>query len=71
MSELPEVHEIQKVSLNPGDLLVLRNDEVEINRDMAAEIEMMIRQKLGLGSDFKFLVLGRDWRVEVVTEEIS
>jgi hypothetical protein len=67
MNELPEIHEIGKLTLEPGDILVLRNHEVEINRDQAEEIEMMVRMKLGLGADFRFLVLGRDWKVEAAT----
>jgi hypothetical protein len=66
MSNLPEIHEIGKLTLAPGDILVLRNHEIEIDKDQAAEIKEHVRRVLQLPADFPFLVLGRDWSVETV-----
>lgn len=64
MSELPEIHEAERLHLKPGDILVLRNNEID--RDQADDLVTAVRRKLGLGSDFRFLVIGRDWSCEAV-----
>jgi hypothetical protein len=63
--QLPEIHDAQRLVLNPDDVLVLRNTEVEIYQDEARLIEAQIRRHFGL-PDLNVMVLGRDWEVTVV-----
>lgn len=63
--ELPEIHEAKRLRLEPGEILVLRNNEIEIDQQMAEDIKAHVRAVLGL-PNLPILVLGRDWDVEAV-----
>lgn len=63
--ELPEIHEAKRLRLEPGDILVLRNNEIEIDQEQMREIKAHVRVALGL-PDLPVLVMGRDWDVESV-----
>jgi hypothetical protein len=63
--ELPEIHEAARLRLEPGDILVLRNNEIEIDQQQMADIKAHVRAVLGL-PNLPVLVLGRDWDVEAV-----
>ena len=63
--QFPEIHDAQRLVLNPDDVLVLRNTEVEVYQDEARLIEAQIRRHLGR-PDLNVIVLGRDWEVTVV-----
>lgn len=62
--ELPEIHEAERLQLNPGDALVVRNTEIEIDQYQADEIARAVRNVLGK-PDLPVLVFGRDWEVTV------
>lgn len=66
MIELPEVHELVAWSPNPGDRLIVRNTEVELDRRQVDEITEAVRRALNLSPDFPVMVLGRDWEVSAV-----
>lgn len=63
--ELPDIHEAKRLVLHEGDILVLKNCEIEIDRQQADDIKRNIRQAMGK-PDFPVVVLGRDWDLEVV-----
>ena len=65
--DLPEIHEISKLRLEPGDILIVRNTEIELNSKMEDEISRRVRELLRLSRDFPILVLGRDWVIGVTS----
>jgi hypothetical protein len=71
MEELPDIHEIGKLKLGPGDILVVRNTEMEIDSRQAVEVKRHVLATLGLPDNFPLLVLGRDWEVVVGTPEYA
>jgi hypothetical protein len=60
-----QIHEILRYKPEPGDILIIRNTELVIDRQTAADIKRHVRMSLGLPNDFPLLVLGRDWDVSV------
>jgi hypothetical protein len=66
--KLPEIHEAQRLELRPGDVLVVRNTEIEVTSGQAREIERAVREHLGR-PDLKVMVLGRDWEVAVIRDK--
>ncbi len=60
-----EIHEILRFHPEPGDSLILRNTEYEIDTEIAWEIKKQVRIALGLPSDFPILVLGWGWEASV------
>lgn len=65
--DLPEIHEAARLRVEPDEILVLRNTEVEIDMQQADDFKRMVRASLGL-PNLKVLVLGRDWDVTVVED---
>ena len=65
--DLPEVVEVQRLALQPGDRLVVRTNWPELSQQQAYEI----RREIGkvVGGNVPVLILPRDWSVEVVSEE--
>ena len=61
--------EIRKWATNQGDILVIRNTEVDIDTEQAAEIKRAVIRSLGLPPDSRIMVFGRDWDVSVVRED--
>lgn len=62
---LPDIHDVARLRLNPGDILVLSNAEVEISQDQANGMKARIREVTGR-PDLPVVVLGRDWSLSVV-----
>lgn len=64
--DIPEITEVQRMRLEPGDKLIVR---IEARVDMATAdvIKKHIRGVLGLAEDFPVLVLDRGANVEVVS----
>lgn len=67
--ELPEVTEVQRLRLEPGDSLVVHVDDRNRHLTMAnaADLQGRVRAVLGLASDFPVLVLPHDMSLEVVS----
>ena len=64
MIELPsKAYEIRRWKPEPGDVLIVRNTECEIDREQAAEIKREVRRVLQLPDDVEIMALGRDWEV--------
>jgi hypothetical protein len=65
MSALPEVTEVKRLTIRPGDALVIRLDRFP---DMAeaGEMQHMVRPAFG---DVPVLVLGPDADIEVVGQQ--
>lgn len=68
--EIPEITQAERLELKPGDVLVVHNSEIEIDRQHAWEIERAVREHLGR-PDLKVMALGRDWNVAVIREETA
>lgn len=66
-----DVQELEIYSYKPqlGDILVVRNTEIEITAQQSEEIRELVRRKLELPSEVKIMVVGRDWEVSAVREE--
>jgi hypothetical protein len=62
--ELPEIHEAERLTLGPDDVLVVYNHEADIDMQQAHEIEDAVRRHLGR-PDLKVLALGRGWGVTI------
>ena len=62
---LPEVTEIQRWKLEPGDRLIVATDRVVSLSDVE-RIKERVRAALALPADFPVLVHGTDATVEVV-----
>ncbi len=65
MTELPEITEVQRLVLKPGDRLVIRADEV-LSAATAARLTEMARERLNLDADVPVFVLGQGMSLEVV-----
>lgn len=59
------VTEIQRWKPEPGDVLIVRNTEVEIDQQQADEIKTMVCRALGIEDRAKVAVFGRDWEITV------
>jgi hypothetical protein len=65
--ELPEVTEIQRWEIRPGDKLILRTDRQVVDQEQAAMLQERVRAILHLPPDVDVLILGPEWRAEVVS----
>jgi hypothetical protein len=63
---LPEVKEIQRWTLRPGDRLIVSTDQ-QITNDQVDRIKDIVRASLALPDDFPVLVTGPGINVEVAT----
>lgn len=68
MNDLPEIHEITRWTPKPGDRLIVKNTEIEIDQETAGWLQRDVRRVLALPDDFPVIVLGRDWELEVLEE---
>jgi hypothetical protein len=66
MNELPEVTEVQRLRLEPGDRLVVRADR-ELTQHQTETIPSRVRAALHLPDDFPVMVIPAGFSVEVVT----
>lgn len=62
---LPEITEVQRLALKPGDRIVIRADQV-LTAQQAAELTQMARVRLRLPKDAPVFVLGKGMSLEVV-----
>ena len=63
---LPEVKEIQRWTLRPGDRLIVSTDR-HVTPDQIAAIKDTVRRSLALPDDFPVLVTGPGINLEVAT----
>ena len=61
---LPEVTDVQRLTLRPGDAIVLRVPS-RISAQIADVLKERVRAKLGLGPDVPILILDGDISIEV------
>ena len=67
MSEpLPEITEVQRLRLEPGDILVIRSPQ-SLTPDDAQMVQQRVRVILRLPEDFPLLVLPGGMSVEAVS----
>lgn len=64
MDGLPEITEVQRLTLKPGDVLVVHTNAYQINKDDADHLKARMREALGV--DCPILLLARDMRVETL-----
>jgi hypothetical protein len=62
---LPEITEVQRLTLKPGDRLLIRTDE-KIRADTAAYLLERVRHRLDLPDDVHVVVLDSGMSMEVV-----
>ena len=62
---LPEITEVQRLTLKPGDRLIVRVPD-RIDAATAARMLEVIRGRLGLPDDARIMILDRDMSMEVV-----
>ena len=63
---LPEVTDVQRFRLEPGDALVVHLNTDHLTAEDAATVRMRARAGLGLGEDVPILILGPGNRLSVV-----
>jgi hypothetical protein len=62
---LPEITEVQRLTWKPGDRIVVRTEDVLTARQ-ASDMQEIIRARLALPDDVRFIVLGRGMSLEVI-----
>jgi len=62
---LPEITEVQRLTVKPGDRLVLRTD-AKLAADTAAYLLERVRHRLDLPDDVRVVILDSGMSVEVV-----
>jgi hypothetical protein len=62
---LPDITEVQRLTLKPGDRLIVRVEGV-VSADQAGEMAHIVRDLLQLPADTPVLVTGGDISVEVI-----
>lgn len=63
--QLPEITEVQRLTLKPGDRLIVRTDE-KLSDQVAAALRERLHAWLGLPDDVRVLILDRGVSIEVV-----
>jgi hypothetical protein len=61
---LPEITEVQRLTLKPGDRLIVRSPD-RISNEVAALVAIRVRRVLRLPDDVPVLVLPEDMTLEV------
>ncbi len=64
--KLPEITEIKRLDIRPGDRLVLRTSDHVITPEQAAELRKRVATALLLPEDIPVVVIGAEWDVEVI-----
>jgi hypothetical protein len=62
---LPEVTDVQRLTVKPGDRLIVRTD-AKLDEATAARMLEVVRARLGLPDDVRIMILDRGMSVEVV-----
>jgi hypothetical protein len=65
MSDLPEITEVQRLTVKPGDRLIIRTD-AELRADTAAYLLDVVRARLALPDDVRVVILDSGMSIEVV-----
>jgi len=65
MADLPEITDVQRLALKPGDRLIIRTDE-KLRADTAAYLLEAVRYRLALPDDVHAVVLDSGMSIEVV-----
>jgi hypothetical protein len=60
-----EITEVQRLTLKPGDRLVVRTDE-RLDAATGARLREVLRARLGIPDDVPFAILDRGMSLEVV-----
>ena len=66
MAELPQVTEVQRLRLEPGDKLVIRADVDRMSHEDADMLQCRVRAALRVPDDFPVMVLPAGWSAEVL-----
>jgi hypothetical protein len=66
VSELPEITEVERLTLRPGDRLAVHVD-AEIDAETAAYIQLRVQAVLGV--EFPVIVLSRGFGLKVLSPE--
>lgn len=61
MAELPEIREIIRWTVEPGDRLIAIVNRDAVDGEQAAEVRARLRAVLQLPEDFPIAVTGREW----------
>jgi hypothetical protein len=62
---IPEIAEVQRLTLKPGDRLIVRTD-AKLSAQTAANLLERVRARLGIPDDVHVVVLDSGMSVEVV-----
>lgn len=62
---LPEVQEVRRWQIQPGDRLIIRTDAFELTPEIAAELQVRVREVLRIPDEVPIAILARNWDVEV------
>jgi|HubBroStandDraft_6_1064221.scaffolds.fasta_scaffold00062_46 hypothetical protein len=62
--QLPEITEIQRLTVKPGDRLIIRTDE-KLSYAQARRLAEVVRERLGVRSDVRVAVLANGMSMEV------
>ena len=63
--QLPEITEVQRLTVKPGDRLIIRTD-AKLRADTAAHLLEVVRARLGLPDDVRVVILDSGMSAEVV-----
>jgi hypothetical protein len=69
LDDLPQITEIQRLRLGPGDHLVLKLDTRKLTEHDVAQVTRMVRDTLRIGSEVAVLVLGSHSDLTVLQQE--
>ncbi len=65
MADLPEITEVQRLTVKPGDRLIVRTDE-KLSPETVAALRKHLHSWLGLPDDVRVLILDGGASLEVV-----
>lgn len=63
--ELPEITEVQRLTLKPGDVLVVHTNAYQIGEADADHLKARLREAIGT-VDLPILLLARDTQIETL-----
>jgi hypothetical protein len=69
IGQLPEITDIQRLALKPGDRLIVRTDE-KLSDQTAAALRTRLHSWLGIPDDVRILILDRGVSIEVIEGDV-
>lgn len=66
--KLPEITEIKRLEIRPGDRLILRLSDLEITKEQSDEIRCRVREALMLPDDMPIVILASEWDAQVLSD---